>query len=55
MAPEAKEAYMNAAGSNSDSEFLKIVNGFLELLKKTNFKLTDEVDKYRKDVIGKLN
>jgi hypothetical protein len=51
MAAEAKEAYMNAVESNSDSEFLKIVNDFLELLKKTNFKLTDEVDNYRKDAV----
>jgi hypothetical protein len=54
MVQEAKEAYLNAAGGNKDSGFLKLISSFMDLLKKTNYKLTDEVDKYRKGVIENL-
>jgi hypothetical protein len=54
MDAKAKQAYLEAVENSGDSEFLKTVSGYMDLLKKTDYKLTDEVDKYRKNIIEKL-
>jgi hypothetical protein len=54
MDAKAKQAYLEVVENSADSEFLKTVSGYMDLLKKTDYKLTDEVDKYRKDIIEKL-
>ncbi|SFG11136.1 protein of unknown function [Desulfotomaculum arcticum] len=53
--PEAREVYLNAVADTGDSEFLKTLSGFLDLVKNNNYKLTDEADQYRKNVINKLD
>lgn len=50
----AREVYLNAVTYTGDSELLKTLGGFLDLVKNNNFKLTNEVEKYREDVIKKL-
>ena len=47
---KAREVYLNAVTNAGSSEFLKILSGFLDLVKNNNFKLTNEVEKYRENV-----
>lgn len=47
----AKNVYTKAIESNKDSEFLDIIEKFMDILKENNYKLTDEADKYRKSVV----
>jgi len=54
MDAKAKQAYLEAVEKIDDSEFLKTVRGYMDLLKNSDYKLTDDVDKYRKDIIEKL-
>jgi len=48
MDPEAITAYLNAVKSSEDSEYIKLLRIYMEVLAKNNYKLTDEVEKYRK-------
>ena len=52
--PKAKEVYLNEVTNAGNSEFLKILGAFLDLVKNNNYKLTDEVEKYRESVSKKL-
>ncbi|TEB06063.1 hypothetical protein Psch_03105 [Pelotomaculum schinkii] len=52
--PKAREVYENAAANAGNSEFLKTLGGYLDLLKDNNYKLTNEVEKYRDNVIKEL-
>jgi len=54
MVPKAKEVYVAAVADAGNSEFLKTLGGFLDLIKNSNYKLTSEAEKYREDVIKKL-
>ncbi len=51
MVPDAQKAYMDALENSSQNEFNKTIKDFMELLKKENFKLTDEVEKFRKAAV----
>jgi hypothetical protein len=50
--PDAKKAYTEAISNNQNSEYLTNLSKFLDLVNKNNGKLTDEVDQFRKSVIG---
>lgn len=50
IVPEAKKSYRNALAKGNNSKYLATVNSFLNLVDKSNNKLTNEVDQYRKDV-----
>lgn len=47
MVPEAKRTYLETAFDANDGSFSKIMNGYLAVLKKNDYKLTDEVQEYR--------
>ncbi|MEW6697350.1 MAG: YjgB family protein [Bacillota bacterium] len=54
LAPKAREVYLNAVTNAGDSEFLMTLGGFLDLVRNNNYKLTNEAEKYRENVINKL-
>lgn len=47
---EAEKAYLQAiSGSNADSEYLRVLKGFMGLLADNGYKLDDAVESYRKE------
>jgi len=52
MDPEAKEVYAKAVKYNGNSELMQMLGKYMEVLEKSNYKLSDEADKFRKDAIG---
>ncbi|GAA0721107.1 hypothetical protein GCM10008905_11130 [Clostridium malenominatum] len=52
IVPEAKEAYLNAIKKDSDSIFIKTLKDFMEVLEKDNYKLTEAVNLYRKNIVN---
>lgn len=51
MKPEAKAAYLNALKINGDSALMQTLGKYMDLLNKTNDKLTDAVEKFRKEAM----
>ena len=51
MDKEAREAYSKAVEGNKDSELMKLLGSYMKVVEKSGYKLTDEVDKFRKDAI----
>ena len=51
MVPEAKQAYLQSIIDSNHGSFSKIMIEYRELLKKNNYKLTKEVDDYRKQAV----
>ncbi|MDD3706131.1 MAG: hypothetical protein PHC45_08740 [Clostridiaceae bacterium] len=51
--PEAKEVYIKAVADNADSELMRLLGRYMEILEKSNYKLSEEADKFRKDAEGK--
>lgn len=49
MNEDARKAYEEILAKNSNSEFLKKLSSFMDMVKKNDFKLTEEVDQYRKE------
>lgn len=47
---EAKTTYEEAIKNNKDSDFIYLLKGFMEVLSKNNYKLTDEVEQYRDNI-----
>jgi hypothetical protein len=54
MTDKAKAAYSKIDFSATDSEFAKQMKGYMELLKQSNYKLTAEVESYRRGAAVKL-
>jgi len=52
MNPEAKEVYIKAVKDNADSELMKLLGGYMEILEKSDYKLSEEADKFRKNAEG---
>lgn len=50
--PEAKDTYLKAVKANGDSELMQMLGKYMEIIEKSNYKLSDEVDKFRKDAAG---
>ncbi len=48
---DAKREYKKAIAESGDSEFLNHLENFMEILKENKYKLTDEAEIYRKNVI----
>lgn len=55
MASEAKASYLAAIENKDNSELLKELSGFMEVLKGANYRLIDEVQKYREEAISRLS
>jgi hypothetical protein len=51
MDPEAKETYTEAVKDNADSELMQLLGEYMEILEKSNYKLSDIADKFRKDAV----
>jgi hypothetical protein len=51
---KAKDAYLNTVKANGESKLLKTVNEYLSILEKSKYKLTDEVEKFRKNAVDLL-
>jgi len=54
LVPKAKEVYFSAVANTDNSDYLKTLGRFLDLIKNNNYKVTSEADKYREDVINKI-
>lgn len=52
MDPEARKAYTKAAEDNAGSELMQLLSKYMEVLEKSDYKLSDEADKFRKDAVG---
>lgn len=53
--PKAKDIYSKAVENAGSSKFLKSLDGFLDLVKNNNSKLTEEVEQYRENIIKQLD
>lgn len=53
--PEAREAYLAATKDVGSSDYLKTLSSFLDIVKKNNYKLTDEVESYRDSISKNLS
>lgn len=51
MDPEAKEAYTKAVKDNESSGLIQLLDKYMEILERSNYKLSDEADKFRKRAI----
>ncbi len=51
MIPAAKKTYLEAAFNANDGNFSKIMTEYLTVVKKNDYKLTKEVDEYRKKLV----
>ena len=51
MVPAAKKAYLESEFNESKGAFSKIMQEYIDVLKKNNYKLTREVDDYRKQAV----
>jgi hypothetical protein len=54
MVPDAKAAYENALKNKDDSETIKMLDNYMDVLDKTDYKLSDEAEKFRKDAVERL-
>lgn len=54
LAPGVKEAYAGAAGNSENSNFSRALKDYLAVIEKSGYKLTDEVDSYRKSAAAGL-
>lgn len=52
MMAEAQEIYSKAIKDNQDSEIIQMLSKYMDILRKTDYKFSDEADKFRKDVTG---
>lgn len=52
MPSNIKDVYLEATKNVGESEFLKIISDYMEILKKNNYKLTDEIENFRKNIIN---
>ena len=48
MQPEAKKAYLQSTWNDTDGKFSEIIGSYLKVLEKNAYRLTPEVDNYRK-------
>ena len=51
MVDEAKGIYIEAVENNKDSNLMKHLGGFLDILEKYNYKITEESNEYRKNTV----
>lgn len=53
--PKAREAYLNAVTNGGNSEFFKVLEEFLDVIKNNDYKLTNQVEQYRANVSKKYS
>lgn len=53
--PQAREVYLNTVANSNNSEFIKDLEGFLDVAAKNDYKLTSEVNQYRTSVSKKYS
>lgn len=51
LSSEAKNSYIKAIKANNNSKLLSNIKGLLSVLEENNYKLTDEVERYRKSIL----
>jgi hypothetical protein len=51
LVPAAKTVYLNAIKNVGDSAIIKMLNNYMDILGKTNYKLSDSADKFRKEAV----
>jgi hypothetical protein len=51
MVPDAKDTYLNELKNENDSELMKTIGNYMDILSKTDYKLSDEAEKFRKDEV----
>lgn len=49
MSPDAEASYLNAVNNNGDSELMQMLGKYMDVLAKTNYKFSEEADKFRKE------
>lgn len=49
--PEAKAVYLNAVKNNKDSSLITMLGKYMDILAKTDYKFSEEADKFRKEVV----
>lgn len=54
MVPEAQTIYTEAVKNNQDSDIMKMLGSYMDILSKTDFKFSDEAEKFRNDTIDKM-
>lgn len=54
LVPEAKQAYLNAIRTGSDSKLLKSISTFMDTLEENNDTLTNDVEQFRKKAVEDL-
>jgi len=55
MVPDAETSYISAAANSRDSEFLKMISDYVKVLEKNGYKLTKEVEDFRKNALESVN
>lgn len=55
MNKDAKKVYLQNIKNESDSEFIKSIKDFISILEKNDYKITKEVDSYRKNALENLS
>ncbi|AFS79753.1 hypothetical protein Curi_c27600 [Gottschalkia acidurici 9a] len=51
----AKNIYLDILKSNEESGTIQMLRNYMDILSKTGYKLSDEAEKYRKEIIGDNN
>lgn len=51
MDPAAKTVYLNAIKNEGDSTIIKMLNNYMDIMAKNNYKLSDSADKFRKEAV----
>ncbi|MBC2581481.1 hypothetical protein [Clostridium sp. DJ247] len=54
MVSDAKIAYTNILKSDNNSKLIESIKAFLNVLKKNDYKLTGEVENYRKSIVDNI-
>lgn len=54
MEPKAKSSYLRVVANSDGSEFMNVITGFMEILEKNDYKLTNEVENFRKDALENI-
>ncbi len=54
MLKDVKNIYINKLNDNVESNLMNTLRGFLEVLQKNNYRLTEEVEKYREAVMKNI-
>lgn len=55
MDPKLKQSLMDAVSSKRDTPLLKKLNDYIEVLSRNKYKLTDEVDQFKKAAVNELS